>query len=174
MKFTHPRADLRGIGGAELAVAPDAAQHWLADHPWPSRRAGEPGVRPLEYAMKPKHCQYQDPKEPMELVEDLLNSPEKDEVYFVVSDDFWELEDQDRYEEIYDNYRTYFEWLLADIAERYGQPTYRGRWEDPSFPDWAVGEEIAVWSIDGRHIYLRIHHEDREVPILVALTRCEA
>ena len=34
-------------GAAELAVAPDAAQHRFAGHPALLRRAGEPGVRRL-------------------------------------------------------------------------------------------------------------------------------
>ncbi len=53
-------------------------------------------------------------------------------------------------------------------------PRMRCSWQYPrtstksdDFPEWGVGELVAIWEDAGLH--LRLHHEDPEVPIFVAL-----
>jgi hypothetical protein len=56
-----------------------------------------------------------------------------------------------------------------EIIKTLGNPKYEGCWTDENYPIWAVGHEIAVWENGGNPIYLRFHHEDREVGIDVTL-----
>jgi len=113
------------------------------------------------------HCQREEQRDPSAVVRDFLTSPKTQEVYFAVSKNFYELEDQDHYETTYAAYENAFERKLKELL---GDPSFEGDWEDPEYPDFAVGERVVVWQ-EPETIYLRLHHEDREVPILIAFAR---
>ena len=118
------------------------------------------------------HTQHFENRPPHEAVKQFLASDEE-ELYFAVSEDFYEIEAQDRYEDVYAAYEAYYQDLVATLMALLGEPTYRGTWEDDDYPEWAVGEQVCVWAGHEPPVYLRLHHEDREVPILIALSRIE-
>jgi hypothetical protein len=121
--------------------------------------------------MKLPHSQHVEARTASEILDWL--SSEKQEIYLAVSKDFYDLGDRENFEEIYDRYRTYFHSVREAVASIAGPPSWQGWWEEDEYPDWAVGEEIAVWQEHEPPMYLRIHQEDREVPIIIALSRIE-
>lgn len=90
-----------------------------------------------------------------------------------VSHDFFELMDlADGYEQqgrIYAAYEAFYEQSLAELTHVLGKPVWCGSWEDRGYPDWASGERVAVWELEGTPFSLALHHEDKELPIVVEL-----
>lgn len=113
------------------------------------------------------HLQASEDRQIDELIESIRSSPSSDEFYLAVSHPFWDAEEQDGFDEIHRAYVIFFESLERQISQSVGDPIFYGRWDDPAFPEWATGEAIAVWE-DG--FWLRVEHEDRECPIIVALS----
>lgn len=37
------------------------------------------------------------------------------------------------------------------------------------YPRWANGERVTVWEREGKPFFLALHHEDKDLPILVQL-----
>jgi hypothetical protein len=104
-----------------------------------------------------------------EVVADFLADGKREEVYWAISKDFWDPESQDHYESVYAAYRAFYDRILKSLVAHLGAPTWQGDWQEPGYPDWAVGESLAVWENDGDPYYFAIYHEDREVPILIRL-----
>lgn len=117
------------------------------------------------------HLDRSDPTPLEELVARLQGEPDEDEVYLAASHGFWEPEDREHFESTYAAYQTFFAETVARLTAILGVPDFRGTWEAADFPDWAHGSEIAIWSQVGSPLWLRIEHEDRELPILIALAR---
>ena len=123
--------------------------------------------------MQIDHCDYDDGRSVAELAQAVIANPRHGEIVLLVSKSFYELDDQARYETIYDDYYREFGRLVAAFSTCWGSPRYQGRWDDTDYPDWAVGEEIASWEIAGVRWHLRIDHEDRELPIIISLAQCD-
>ena len=87
--------------------------------------------------MKPQlpHCEHHEDRDPEAVVRDLLDDPETEEVYFAVSKDFFEVDDQDHYEATYAAYERAFESIASRLKESLGEPTFEGDCEDPEYPD---------------------------------------
>jgi hypothetical protein len=94
-----------------------------------------------------------------------------DEQYLAVSHGFWELEDREQFESVFAAFREYFAKTVDAFSFVCGSPQFRGRWDHDSFPNWAQGYEIAVWTTTQPQVYLRLEHEDRELPIIIALAK---
>ncbi len=116
------------------------------------------------------HCQLLERRAVDECVK-AVSSGEEQEVFFAVSKDFYDGEHYYLSQDVYPKYKAYFEELASDISNVLGAAAKIVHWESENFPDWAVGERIAIWEQAG--LYLRLHHEDREVPILIGLARTE-
>jgi hypothetical protein len=101
-----------------------------------------------------------------EAITRLKESPTS-EVFFAISDGFWH--DDSSFDEIFASYNDYYEKRLAEFIEQVGPPTFEGHWMQDEYPVFAVGERVAVWTIDNNTIYLRLHHEDKETGIIVSL-----
>lgn len=115
------------------------------------------------------HCQESEECYPVECVARLIDNP-NDEIYFAVSEDFYDVEDQLRYDDIYSQYHKYYDQCASRLSELLGIADFAGNFRDPKFPGWAMGDHIHVWNCNDHVIWLRLHHEDRECPILVALS----
>ncbi len=118
------------------------------------------------------HCQHEDGRDPAVVVREFLADPEAEEAYLAVSNSFYELEDQDHYEATYAAYESAFDRIATELKAFLGAPTFEGNWEDPEYPEFAVGERVVVWQ-EPETVYLRLHHGDREVPILIVFARVE-
>jgi hypothetical protein len=116
------------------------------------------------------HSQLVELRDVPKVVAEFLADAKRQEAYFAVSQSFWDVEAQRRYESVYAAYRGFYDRILRSLIEHLGPPDWQGNWEDPGYPEWAVGEHIAVWGNPGDPYYLSIYHEDREVPILVRLS----
>ncbi len=116
------------------------------------------------------HCQLLESRSLGACLE-ALASGEEPEVFLAVSRDFYDAEHYDLWAEVYPKYKAFFEERVAEISRELGADAEVLDWESDEFPEWAVGEWVAIWEDAGVH--LRLHHEDREVPILVALARNE-
>lgn len=92
-----------------------------------------------------------------------------DEYYLAVSLDFWEIDKQVEFDSIFEAYSRFFDSMVERISRIAGPPDYRGARSDTAFPEWMQGLEIAVWHAADSRFWLRIEHEDRECPIIVAL-----
>lgn len=112
------------------------------------------------------HNEYYATIDANEAINSLRKDPKKD-VIFAISKGFWG--DDSKFDSIYAAYETFFEQKQAAIAAVLGEPIFAGHWMQDSFPVFAIGERVAVWGSGEGTIYLRIHHEDREVGIEVSL-----
>jgi hypothetical protein len=115
------------------------------------------------------HSQLVECRDTPEVVAGFLADGKREEVYWAVSKDFWDPESQDRYESVYAAYRVFYNRILTSLIAHLGAPKWQGDWQEPGYPEWAVGESLAVWDNDGDPYYFAIYHEDREVPILIRL-----
>ena len=97
-----------------------------------------------------------------------LSTAAEQEICLAVSNDFYESEHLAMYEKIYSDYQNFFEQITSKLSKKIGEEPKIMRGEDSEFPDGAVGELIAVWF--NHQTYLRLHHEDKELPIIVALS----
>jgi len=102
-------------------------------------------------------------------VEEMLSGSVADDIYLAVSNGFWEPEEQEEYESILGTYSKFFAEISARIAKVVGEPTLRAKCDEDDFPEWALGLEVVAWTKAKVPFYLRLEHEDREVPIIVAL-----
>ena len=116
--------------------------------------------------MKLPHNEHFDPITASEAVGRLRQSPER-EILFAVSNGFWD-NDSD-FDEIYAAYDRYYEERLKEFSHLLGTPLFAGHCMQDSYPVFAIGERVAVWGTGDEAIYLRLHHEDREVGIVVSL-----
>lgn len=101
------------------------------------------------------------------LVAELSSGRNRDEFYLAVSKGFWEAEEQDAYEAIFHEYLHLFDDVVKRLTDLIGEPDVYGCADEVESPDWAYGYKIAIWSVPS--VWLRIEHEDRELPIIVAL-----
>lgn len=118
------------------------------------------------------HCEQHEDRDPEVVIREFLGDPEGDEIYFAVSKDFYEIEDQDHYETTYAEYERAFESIAARVKALLGNPSFEGDWEHPEYPEFAVGERVVLWQRP-EPVYLRLHHEDAELPILIAFARAD-
>lgn len=116
------------------------------------------------------HCQHAESLTPQQCV-DQLDESSDEEIYLAVSNDFYNADDQLQYDTIYPEYEKRYRQLIADFSEVLGPPEHSTDWQADGYPDWAVGELVTIWNRNGSVLWLRLHHEDREVPILIALAR---
>ncbi len=73
------------------------------------------------------------------------------------------------WEDSYEGLEELYQMRAQEFAGILGEPSWQGPWTSDDYPDWALGEEITIWEHAGGPIYLRIFHEDQELPIIVAL-----
>jgi hypothetical protein len=111
------------------------------------------------------HLQQRDERPIDEIVSSLREGRETEECYIAVSHGFWEV-DEDAFEETFAAYEHYYTALIAQISQLLGPPDFQRDWDAVDFPEWAHGLQVAVWSSG---LWLRIEHEDRECPIIIAL-----
>ena len=116
------------------------------------------------------HCQLLESRGIDDCLE-AVSSGEEPEVFLAVSRDFYDVENYDLSADVYPEYKAFFEAKVREISQALAGEAKVIDWESNRFPEWAVGEWIAIWEDAG--IHLRLHHDDREVPILVALGRNE-
>ena len=116
------------------------------------------------------HLQHSEDGDLREVVSAFLSDKAAEEIYFAASEDFYDVDDQDRLDEIYPAYEKLFESLRDQLSTILGAPAFECGWADDVYPDWATGERIVVWE-SPETLFLRLHHEDEEMPILVALAR---
>jgi len=90
-------------------------------------------------------------------------------LYLAVSRDFYHAEDSGKFDAIYSEYEKQYHQLIDTLSEVLGPPKQSLDWQAEEYPDWAVGEHVTCWDHNGSVIWLRIHHEDCECPILIAM-----
>ncbi|MEZ6093179.1 MAG: hypothetical protein R3C03_02925 [Pirellulaceae bacterium] len=98
----------------------------------------------------------------------MRNSPDE-EIYLAVSHDFYDADDQLQLETIYADYEKRYRQWIDNLTVFLGQPKHSANWQSNDYPDWAIGEHVTWWEHEGTTLWLRIHHEDRECPILIAI-----
>src|SRR5688572_9885928 len=118
------------------------------------------------------HLKQREARSLDDIVAGLKKSRKAKECYLAVSEGFWEFEEQEEFESIFETYSKFFANAVTQAAKLLGEPSFQGDWESAEFPDWAHGLEIAVW--DDAGLWLRLEHEDRECPIIVALGKIES
>lgn len=114
------------------------------------------------------HLQESDER-PLEALLAQFQHGNPDDYYLAVSSTFCDADEQASLAEIYAEYQQFFDHAAARLTQILGEPAYRGHRDDPDFPLWARGDEIAVWSDHNHSLWLRIEHASRERPILVVL-----
>ncbi|MCE5327216.1 MAG: hypothetical protein ABFD92_01675 [Planctomycetaceae bacterium] len=112
------------------------------------------------------HCQFVEPRGIPDCIREITSGNEK-EIYFVVSNDFYDAKNYDLSERIYPEYEAAFQSLSRQVSSAVGAEPQAFEVGADDFPEWAIGIKIAVWK--ERNLYLRVEHEDRELPIIVAL-----
>jgi hypothetical protein len=117
------------------------------------------------------HLQQRDERPLGELLAAMHDCRCSDECYLAVSKGFWDPNEQDAFNEIFNEYMQFFADIVIQATQLFGQPDFQGRWDSPEFPEWAIGLEAAIWS---NGFWLRIEHEDRECPIIIALSAIPA
>ncbi len=76
---------------------------------------------------------------------------------------------ESEWEDAYPAFDQYYAARAKELSDILGAPAWQGFWTSYEYPDWALGEEITIWNHPGGKIYLRLYHEDEEIPISVAL-----
>jgi hypothetical protein len=117
------------------------------------------------------HNQLLETRSPLECFEWLMQSNDE-ELYLAVSQDFYEPSVNP--DTVYGQYLSAYQQYLIAFSALLGAPEFSGDWRSTGYPDWAVGEQVTVWSGSRGDVWLRLHHEDRECPILVALAKIPA
>lgn len=120
------------------------------------------------FDMNLPHCQLCEEISPAGYIGRLLATP-NDEIYIAVSRNFYAAEDYELCEAIYPRYKEHYLRIARDISISIGSSVFAGDWQDEGFPEWTVGEHVTVWKHNGAVFWLRIHHEDRECPIVIAI-----
>ena len=69
----------------------------------------------------------------------------------------------------YDSFEEYYLQRKNEFTQILGPPSWEGTWSDPGYPDWALGEQIAIWDHQTGKIYLRINWEDDMIPVIVSI-----
>jgi len=116
------------------------------------------------------HCQEFKDCNAQECVDDLIHDVSS-EIYLAISDDFYDAEDQLRIDDIYPHYRKYYDVCATRLSGRLGPPIFAGGYLDSGYPEWAIGEHLHLWQYNNCQMWLRLHHEDRECPILIVFAR---
>lgn len=111
------------------------------------------------------HNAFYNPISAADAISSLRQTPETD-VVFAVSRVFWS---DSNFDSVYAAYENYFEKRRDEITAILGTPTFDGHWVQDAYPLFAIGERVAVWGSGDDTLYLRIHHEDKEVGIEVSL-----
>ncbi|NRA39712.1 MAG: hypothetical protein HRU15_16335 [Planctomycetes bacterium] len=117
-----------------------------------------------------KHTQVELPHS----VDAILSEQKSDKdgvAYIAVSEDFYEIESQDIYNDVYDEYFNKYQSLIELFNSHFGETANVLAWDDDAHPEWAIGESVAVWQ--GQKMWLNINHEDRECPIIISLFRID-
>lgn len=112
------------------------------------------------------HNAFYNPISAADAINSLRQAPETD-VVFAVSRGFWSEGSQ--FDSVYAAYEKHFEKRCSEITAILAAPTFDGHWMQESYPLFAIGERVAVWGGGDDTLYLRIHHEDKEVGIEVSL-----
>ncbi len=120
----------------------------------------------LRSPMPLPHNDFYNPISAADAISSLRKAPETD-VLFAVSRGFWD--DGSQFDSVYAAYENYFEKRRGELIAILGAPTFDGHWMQDSYPLFAIGERVAVWGSGDDTVYLRIHHEDKEVGIEVSL-----
>jgi len=71
-------------------------------------------------------------------------------------------------EQLHADFESKFEREQSELSARYGKPSRTGDDDDEVIPLCGVGR-FAIWSVEGKLLYLALAHEDRECPILLML-----
>ncbi len=116
------------------------------------------------------HCQQEASMIAAQCVAKLQDEPE---VYLAVSKDFYDPDVEAKYPSIYASYRTRYEDWIGEIEQVLGSFALSIDYRDDRYPDWAVGEHVTIWERDGEILWLRLHHEDQELPILIAVAKLD-
>ena len=122
--------------------------------------------------MRLPHTDHLETRSAKECVDVLKITPDN-ELSLVVSRDFGDRDNREIFPEIYTQYQIKYQLLIGEFIEPLGQPSFTGDREESRYPDWAVGEHVTVWK-KGKNVYwLRLHHEDTELPIQIVLATRE-
>jgi hypothetical protein len=113
------------------------------------------------------HLQQHDERSLADIVAALRDGRSTEECYLAVSNGFWEPHERESFSTTFAAYEQFFADTVAELSRFVGAPDFEGRWNSPQFPDWAYGYAVAVWS---QKLWLRLEHEDRECPIIIALS----
>lgn len=117
------------------------------------------------------HLQKFDEMPIAERIAELQSSHWTGDVYLAVSNGFWEPEEREDYESIFSAYSDFYSATVARLTDILGEPELRSAWNENDFPEWALGLEIVAWPTAKVPLYVRLEHQDPEVPIIVALAR---
>lgn len=118
--------------------------------------------------MKLPHTHHLEEKSPQECVEQ-LKSGDEDELFLAVSKEFFERDDREIFPEIYAQYQIRYRKYIGEFSEVLGQPAFSVFRDEEKYPEWAVGEQVTVWEDGDDVVWLRLHHEDKELPIQIVL-----
>lgn len=118
--------------------------------------------------MKLPHTHHLEEKSPQECVAQ-LKSGDEDELFLAVSKEFFERDDREIFPEIYAQYQIRYRKYIGEFSEVLGQPAFSVFRDEEEYPEWAVGEQVTVWNDGDDVVWLRLHHEDKELPIQIVL-----
>jgi|SRR5579862_3674582 hypothetical protein len=76
--------------------------------------------------------------------------------------------DDELTERLYAEFSADVESAQAELSRHYGDPARTGTEDDELIPLNGVFR-FAIWSVEGKHLFIAAHHEDRGVPIVLAL-----
>ncbi len=80
--------------------------------------------------------------------------------------------DDDRIEELYVEFSADVETIQDALTAELGPPKHKGKSNHKFIPLNGVFR-YALWEVGDKHLFVAAHHEDREIPIILALGTVE-
>ena len=108
---------------------------------------------------------------PITILERLLKEASADDAehLLMVSQDFWDVDEQKQIEQISQQFTSEFEKVCMQVSESWGVPNFKGEWDDAQFPDWCDAIRLAYWRRGNVIAYVAFRHDDKELPMIVVL-----
>ncbi len=94
----------------------------------------------------------------------LLDQPEQEQ-YLAVQ----HLDGPEDQEQFHQEFTTAFEQTAQQLASSWGEPDFKGPWDDDDFPEWYDAIVMATWTRPEGTIYLAYQWSGPDVPMLLTL-----
>jgi hypothetical protein len=119
------------------------------------------------------YCAVQEPHSIAQCLE-VLRNRQQDCIVLLESTDFYNWEDIEDFDfdEVSTAYDEQYNVFVQQLTTHLGQPSFVGNWQNiEQYPDWAYGDQIAIWQLEQDSFWIYNWWQDKELPIKIVLQR---